>query len=359
MTPPPNRVRSLRRRLLDFFDRERRDLPWRRETDPYRVWVSEVMLQQTRVETVVPYYERWLACFPTVEALAAADRDQVLAEWAGLGYYSRARNLHDAARVVRDRLGGEVPDTAEGLKALPGVGPYVSGAVASIAFGRAEPAVDGNARRVLARLFDLGAPGDRELRELAARLVPPTRPGDFNQALMELGATVCAPRSPACGACPVDDLCLARARGTALERPGPRRRSAVPAFEIGTAVVVSPAGRALVARRPEDGLLGGMWEFPGLPAAAGEPPVRAAARAARTLLGRVLRPARLLDHVDHLFSHRRHAYHAVLFRTRRETAPAGTGQWTAAEWTAPDDLSARGLPAAQRRIAAALEDVRC
>ncbi|HUP20489.1 MAG TPA: A/G-specific adenine glycosylase [Gemmatimonadota bacterium] len=362
MLPPDkaDRVAAIRRRLLEFFDREKRVLPWRVDRDPYRVWVSEVMLQQTRVETVIPYYVRWLARFPDLPALAAAERDAVLEAWAGLGYYSRARNLHDAARVVRDALDGEIPSTAEGLRALPGVGPYVAGAVASIAFGRAEPAVDGNARRVLARLFDLDSPTDRELRERAAELVPEDRPGDFNQALMELGATVCVPRSPRCGECPLESLCRSRARGTVESRPPPRRRPAVPTFRIGTAVVVSPAGRALLARRREDGLLGGMWEFPG--AEAGRSPARAARALAERLVGDAFgdRPARRIDRVDHLFSHRRHVYHAYLFRPGHEAEPTVRADWTAAEWVAIDRLDGRALPAAQRRIAAALaEAVRC
>ncbi|MCA9738487.1 MAG: A/G-specific adenine glycosylase, partial [Gemmatimonadetes bacterium] len=166
-----------------WYDRARRDLPWRRTSDPYRVWVSEVMLQQTRVETVIPYYERWLERFPTVSALATADLDDVLPLWKGLGYYSRARNLHRAAQAVLERHGGEVPAEPDALRALPGVGAYTAGAVASIAFGRPEPLVDGNVRRVLSRWYDLEAPGDREVWALARDLVDPERPGDFNQAL--------------------------------------------------------------------------------------------------------------------------------------------------------------------------------
>lgn len=357
-----DRIASIRRRLLEFFDREKRDLPWRGESDPYRVWVSEVMLQQTRVDTAIPYYERWLALFPDVEALAAAGRDEVLEAWAGLGYYSRARNLHDAARVVRDRLDGRVPDTAADLRALPGVGLYVSGAVASIAFGRAEPAVDGNARRVLARLFDLAAPTERELRALATRLVPAERPGDFNQAVMELGATICLPRSPRCRQCPVATLCRARRRGTVALRPAPRRRAPVPLFDVGTAVVLSDGGRALLVRRREQGLLGGMWEFPGALTGPGESPAAAARRAmASTLESSRPRDGRRLDRVDHLFSHRRHVYHAFLFRVDAEPAPRAEpgGEWTAADWLDPREILRRALPAAQRRIAAAVAEATC
>ncbi|MDX1661748.1 MAG: A/G-specific adenine glycosylase, partial [Gemmatimonadota bacterium] len=234
-----DRVEAIRRRLLDHYDREKRDLPWRGETDPYRVWVSEVMLQQTRVESVVPYYLDWIERFPDVEALAAADRADVLRAWEGLGYYSRARNLHDAARIVAERFDGAVPDTAGTLRELPGVGAYTAGAVASIAFDRPEPAIDGNARRVLARLFDVEKPTPARLRRIADDLVPRDRPGDFNQAIMELGATICAPRSPACGSCPLAPRCESLANGTVDRRPGPRRRAAVSDHDVGVAVVIS------------------------------------------------------------------------------------------------------------------------
>ncbi len=198
---------ALRRALLAFYDARRRDLPWRRDPDPYRVWVSEVMLQQTRVDAVVPYYERWLRRFPTLHALATAEPDEVLRAWEGLGYYARARNLHRAARVVRERHAGDVPSEPAALRELPGVGDYTAGAIASIAFGRREPAVDGNVRRVLARLLDVADPPPARLRAVAAALVPAERPGDFNQALMELGALVCTARVPRCADCPVRGVC--------------------------------------------------------------------------------------------------------------------------------------------------------
>ncbi|MBA3584678.1 MAG: A/G-specific adenine glycosylase, partial [Gemmatimonadetes bacterium] len=248
-----------RQDLLAWYDRQQRDLPWRRERDPYRVWVSEVMLQQTRVETVLPYYERWMKRFPALDDLADADPEDVLRAWSGLGYYARARNLHRAAMTVRERHGAVLPNDAARLRELPGVGAYTAGAVASIAFGRPEPAVDGNARRVLCRLFDLASPSAAELFRRAAALVDPDRPGDFNQALMELGATVCRPRAPRCARCPLARGCRARARGTAEYRPRARSGGPVPAFRVGTAVVVSSRGRFLLGRRPPRGLLGGLW----------------------------------------------------------------------------------------------------
>lgn len=358
-TVPPSRVRALRRRLLDHYDRHRRDLPWRLEKDPYRIWVSEVLLQQTRVETVVPFYRRWMERFPTLEALAEADREEVMAVWSGLGYYRRARNLHAAARLVRDR-GGALPSEPRELSALPGIGRYTAGAVASIAFGRPEPAVDGNVRRVLARLFDLDRPTAGGLEALARELVPDDRPGDFNQALMELGATVCRPRRPACEACPLGSLCRARECGTVECRPGSRRRPEVPRFAVGTAVLSSTEGRFLLARRPEDGLLGGTWEFPGAIARPRESAARAARRAAGRWLGEqapAASPRTAWTVVTHAFSHRRHVYHAFRFGPVAERSVEsavnqrdGLPAWTAAEWVAPDAAGRRALPAAQKAI---------
>ncbi|HKY60923.1 MAG TPA: A/G-specific adenine glycosylase [Gemmatimonadota bacterium] len=365
--PQPSRVRALRRRLLDHYDRHCRNLPWRGETDPYRIWVSEVILQQTRVETAVPFYRRWVERFPTVDALAEADREEVMAAWSGLGYYRRARHLHEAARVVRDRSGGELPSDVRDLCALPGIGAYTAGAVASIAFGRREPAVDGNARRVLARLFDLELPPAGRLQELARALVPPDRPGDFNQALMELGATVCRPRGPKCPTCPVQGLCSARRRGTVQRRPGTGRAKRVPLFEVGTAVLFSTEGRILLARRPEEGLLGGTWEFPGALAGKRESPGRAAWRAAGSWLGRdspLPDPGPAWAVVPHAFSHLRHVYHVFRFPPVEESEvdlrmdraeASGTGSdgmplWTAAAWVRPCAAGRRALPAAQRAI---------
>ncbi len=223
-TPARIDPEGLRSALFAFYDRDGRDLPWRRERDPYRIWVSEIMLQQTRVETAEPYYCRWMERFPTLDDLAEASRDEVLKVWEGLGYYSRARRIHDGARMVRERLGGEIPSTAQALRELPGVGEYTAGAVASIAFGEVTPAIDGNARRVLARLFDLADPGLAELRTIAEELIDRDRPGDFNQAVMELGATICKPRAPRCEACPLGSVCRARAAGTQLDRPVTKSR---------------------------------------------------------------------------------------------------------------------------------------
>ncbi len=337
--------RPLAEALLDHFDVHRRPMPWRETSDPYAIWVSEVMLQQTRVDTVVPYWERWLERFPTVGALADAELDDVLKHWEGLGYYSRARNLHSAARVVRERYDGAVPSEPEELRRLPGVGEYTAGAVASIAFGVPEPAVDGNVRRVLSRLYDLEAPTARELRDLAAALVPQDRPGDFNQALMELGATVCSPRSPDCARCPVADRCAARRLGVQELRPRPASRKAVPVEAVRTLVLVRPDGSLLLVRRPLDGLLGGLWEFPAVAGLDHVPGAAVAVTAADTP-GR----ASALAAVMHAFSHKRVTYEPVLIGlTAAESA--GVEASETVRWAAPDALSDYALPVAQQKIA--------
>lgn len=255
--------------LLAWYDRHRRVLPWRalpgESPDPYRVWASEIMLQQTTITAVKPYYERFLARFPTVEALAAAPSEAVMQAWAGLGYYSRARNLHACAKAVVADYGGRFPDTEEGLRALPGIGAYTAGAVAAIAFDRPAAAVDGNVERVAARLFameDVMPAAKPLVRERVLAMLPPARPGDFAQALMDLGATICTPRSPACALCPWREPCRARAAGTqeAYPRKGAKKTGAT---RYGAAfVLLREDGAVLLRTRPDKGLLGGMAEAP-------------------------------------------------------------------------------------------------
>ncbi len=256
--------------LLQWYDRSARVLPWREDPAPYRVWVSEIMLQQTRVEAVKPYYERFLRELPTVKALAEAPEEQLLKLWEGLGYYNRVRNLQKGARQVMERFGGEVPPSFEELRSLAGVGDYTAGAIASIAFGISVPAVDGNVLRVVSRLTaradDISDPAvkKRTEREIAA-LIPKERAGDFNQALMELGALICLPGgTPKCGVCPLREICLAHARGMETSLPvkvGKKARR----VEERTVFLLTCQGRLGLARRPGKGLLAGMWELPGLP----------------------------------------------------------------------------------------------
>lgn len=265
---------SLTVKLLNWYAQNARDLPWRGHPDPYAVWVSEIMLQQTRVETVIPYFERWMERFPTLSALAQASQQEVLAAWEGLGYYSRARNLHAAAKIVVEQYGAQMPADVRALRKLPGIGRYTAGAIISIAFGLDEPALDGNIRRVLARIFDLSEParspaGERKLWEYAAAHLPTGQAGDYNQALMDLGAVICTPHTPDCPDCPLVAECQAFARGVQEERPVIEKKAAIPHHSV-TAAVIQRAGQVLIARRPENGLLGGLWEFPGGKAQPGE-----------------------------------------------------------------------------------------
>lgn len=257
----------VRARLIDWYETRKRDLPWRRTKDPYAIWVSEVMLQQTQVKTVLGYYERWMQRFPTVKALAEADDADVLHAWQGLGYYSRARRLLAGARAVSERHAGQLPRDVDALLALPGIGPYSAGAIASIAFGLPEPIVDGNVVRVLCRLFAL--PGDpakaplkQELWRRARALVPGDKPSELNQSLMELGATICTPTSPRCAECPVAKQCAALARG--LERELPQLAKRAPPTEIATAAAYVRRGDAVLLRQmPADApRWAGLWVLP-------------------------------------------------------------------------------------------------
>ncbi|TYA11674.1 A/G-specific adenine glycosylase [Paenibacillus faecis] len=305
--------------LLKWYERSKRDLPWRRHRDPYYIWVSEIMLQQTRVDTVIPYFQRFIERFPTLKDLAEAPEEDVLKCWEGLGYYSRARNLQAAARQVVERHGGTVPSVKAEVAALKGVGPYTTGAILSIAFNQPEPAVDGNVMRVLSRYFlireDIMKTGTRtRMEELAASLIPRGRAADFNQALMELGALICTPKSPSCLVCPVMARCAARLEGAEDALPV-KSKAKPPRPEYRLVALVEGdgehAGRVLVRRRPASGLLARMWELPHIPAAAdagegaGLPDGPAMDRLAAALAaaGFPAQPAGFVMNAEHTFSH--------------------------------------------------------
>jgi A/G-specific adenine glycosylase len=283
-TPPPADTpeRALAEALLDWFSLHRRNLPWRSTYDPYHVWVSEIMLQQTQMERGVAYFQRWMQRFPDVASLAEAHEDEVLKLWEGLGYYSRARNLHRAARFVHDQLGGRLPDTVAGLQQLPGVGPYTARAVASIAFGRDVCVIDANVERVASRLYDIDVPvksreARRVIEERCAALLPQSQARDFNQALMEFGSLVCAPRNPSCDACPVAAHCLARIHGVQDARPVTARAASPIYLTMATGVLVHE-GRVLTQKRMADDIWGNLWEFPGGLVEEGETPEQAVVR---------------------------------------------------------------------------------
>jgi A/G-specific adenine glycosylase len=354
----PARRRALRRRLLAWYDAARRDFPWRfpeGEGDPYRVWLSEAMLQQTQVARVIPYYQRFLARFPTLAALAAAEEEAVLAAWSGLGYYARARALHRAARQAVARHGG-LPNSLEALAALPGFGPYTAGAVASIAFGIPAAAVDGNVARVLARLFAVDGPAEAaatraRLAALAGALTAPERPGDWTQALIELGATRCVKPIPRCGRCPVASLCEARRDGRELELPPARRRAVKARQRLGFAVV-RDRRRLLLLRRPASGLFGGLWAPPAVELPAGGV---SAGTARRLLEDGLLRALGIefevgaeLAAVERVLTHRQLtlvAHEAWL--PRRPSGPAF-------RWATPSEVERLGVASAVRALLARL-----
>lgn len=257
------------RKLLRWYAVRRRSLPWRERPQPYAVWVAEIMAQQTRLESMLPYYRRWMRRFPSLRSLAKSREQEVLALWEGLGYYSRARNLRRAAQIVVRDQGGRLPRAVDQLRALPGIGRYTAGAIASLAFGADEPAVDGNAIRVLARVFDVdevanSTTAQKRFWALARQHLPRGRAAEYNQALMDLGASLCAPRNPQCDSCPVRAECLVRQRGTQWMRPVKAAAKPLPVQDY-VSVAIQRNGKFLVRRRPDKGLLAGMWEFPNLP----------------------------------------------------------------------------------------------
>ncbi|RDU35931.1 A/G-specific adenine glycosylase [Neobacillus piezotolerans] len=260
-------IDRFREDLISWFRHEQRSLPWREDQDPYKVWVSEIMLQQTRVDTVIPYFLRFMEQFPTIEALADADEDKVLKAWEGLGYYSRARNLQAAVREVKEKYNGVVPDSPKEIAGLKGVGPYTAGAILSIAYGIPEPAVDGNVMRVLSRILlireDIAKPSSRRIFEEAVRkLISHESPSDFNQALMELGALICTPTSPSCLLCPVRDHCQAFHEGEQNNLPIKAKKKKPKQVRLAAAVAVDGEGRILIRKRSAEGLLANLWELP-------------------------------------------------------------------------------------------------
>jgi A/G-specific adenine glycosylase len=332
--------------LLRWYDLRRRDLPWRARpgetADPYAVWLSEIMLQQTTVEAVKPFYAAFLARWPTVGALAAAREEEVMKAWAGLGYYARARNLHACAREIAGR-GGAFPRAERELLALPGVGPYTAAAIASIAFDAPCVAVDGNVERVVARLFAIERPAreaKRELRAAAQGLSPGLRGGDFTQALMDLGATVCTLRAPRCGDCPFRGACEAERRGAAEAFPAKPPKLEKP-MRGGAAFVLTSGGAALIRTRPPRGLLGGMAEFPSTPFRADFDPAKARVHAPLAARWRELPGA-----VEHVFTH--FSLRLTIFRA---TLPPPPPEVENGRWTELTRLSAEGLPTLMRKVA--------
>ncbi len=306
---------AFRQDLLRWYRNRARDLPWRACRDPYKIWISEIMLQQTRVDQALPYFVRFVSVFPDVQSLASAGLDEVLRCWEGLGYYARARNLHRAARQMVAAHAGRFPDTVAGALELPGIGVYTAAAVTSIAFGVQVAAVDGNVSRVLSRVFgieeDVKSTGVRRLiRDLAEELLDLTDPGDSNQSVMELGATVCTPKKPDCDTCPLREVCVAHRHNMTGLIPATRPRRPTPHHDIAVGIIRDHISRVLVVQRPYDRLLGGLWEFPGTRSTEGEPLEETCRRGIREKLDLEVLPARELTSFDHQYSHFRITMHA-------------------------------------------------
>ena len=336
-------------------------MPWRNISDPYRIWLSEVMLQQTRARQAEPYYRRFAERFPTVERLAAASLDDVLACWEGLGYYARARNLHKAARRIVEAFGGRLPDEEQAIRSLPGVGPYTAAAVLSIAYGKALPALDGNAIRVLTRVFRIQEDPARSatrkrLRDIAGGLIDPARPGAFNQAVMELGANVCKPSSPRCETCPLRSVCGAAEQGDPEAFPAMAPRKKTPHFDVAVAILFDEAGRLLVCKRPEEAMLGGLWEFPGGKRKPGERLEAACRRAVREKWSVAIETHGRARRIAHAYSHFHitiHAFRATI-ASGAPRSPAGR----ALKWADRGELRALAFSRTGRRLIECMEEER-
>jgi A/G-specific adenine glycosylase len=346
--------------LLDWFAGHKRALPWRATRDPYRIWISEVMLQQTQTATVIPFYERFLKQFPDIVALAAADDATLMKAWEGLGYYARARNLRAAARTIVREHDGELPTSPEALLQLPGFGPYTVGAVASLAFGADCAAVDGNVMRVLARVYAV----DTDLRQMATRrrlqqladaLVPAGRAGAFNEALMELGALVCRPKNPACHDCPIRRFCRAFHEDRVGDLPVKSRKPAVPHHEIAIGVV-HRNDKVLIALRPADGLLGNLWEFPGGKRQADEPLAECCRREIKEETNLDVEVGETFAIVPHAYTHFRITLHVFHCRYTGGRAQPRTSQ--AVRWVTLEELNDYAFPKANQQIIAALRESR-
>lgn len=294
--------------LLNWYGNFKRDLPWRKDKDPYKIWVSEVMLQQTRVEAVKPYFENWMNAFPTLESLAEAEEEDVIRHWQGLGYYSRARNLLQGVREVQQSYGGKVPQTKKEMIGLAGIGDYTSGAILSIAYNKKEPAIDGNVLRVFSRLFcikeDIASlPVKKTIRELVESEMPAENPGDFNQALMDFGSAVCIPKVPRCTICPLACCCCAKQNGVEGQLPVKKKKTPPQAVRL-IAGVIRQGEAYLLHQRPDKGLLAGMWEFPTAEISQDGEPMECFRKVIQEETGQIIELERLLLQCTHIFSHR-------------------------------------------------------
>lgn len=351
---------ALSTKLLQWYDQHKRDLPWRDCDDAYCVWISEIMLQQTRVDQAKPYFHRFMERFPTVYDLAEAEQQEVLKVWEGLGYYSRARNLHHAAKTVVDEYGGKVPGTWDEITSLKGIGPYTASAILSIAFDKPHAVMDGNVIRVLARYFGIkddvrSSKTKNEIQELADDLIDPDRPGDFNQAMMELGATVCVPSSPDCGRCPIADGCEAYKTLKTDKIPYKSPAGKKPHHQIGVGIIQNNRDEVLIALRPDNVMLGGLWEFPGGKQKHDETIEETVVRELREELGIEVKIIRPLMKLNHAYSHFKITLHAFMCKmVRGKPEPKSSRE---IKWVPVDRLDEYPFPKANRRLTEKLVNV--
>ena len=352
MRNPAEETQAVRRALTGWYEKNRRDLPWRQTCDPYCIWASEIMLQQTQVATVVGYFNRFIRAFPDIRTLADADLQAVLKLWEGLGYYSRARNFHKAARFVVDRHHGQVPDDWESFLALPGVGDYIASAVQSIAFGKQVAVVDGNVKRALARLFEIDAPvngssSHKMFKRAAQALLDPEDPGTFNQAVMELGALICRPGAPFCAGCPVSPWCSAFNDDRVADFPVKIKKPPTPHHHLAIGVVFKN-NHLLIVLRPETGLLGGLWEFPGGRIGPDETAEDACARTLKASAGVKVSVRSRLTRIRHAYTHFKIT--ADIFLCDWVSGRVRLNGHTGHRWVRPDSLHQYPFPKSNHKF---------
>lgn len=345
--------------LLDWYSKNKREMPWRNTSDPYKIWISEIMLQQTRVDTVIPYYHRFIEAFPDVESLANADQQRVLKLWEGLGYYSRARNMLKASRDVQDRLGGTFPDNYDDLIRLRGIGPYTAAAISSIAFDEKQAVVDGNVIRVLSRFFGIAddvrqLSVKKEIQNLADKCIPERNPGDFNQALMELGATICTPSSPECGSCPLSVECVAYNSAQTGAIPYKSKKKKIPHHHIGVGMISDSAQRLLITLRPDDAMLGGLWEFPGGKQKKGESIEETVKRELREELDVNVRVKDKFMELKHAYSHFKITLHAYWCTIESGTPKPRSSK--ALKWVTLEEITHYPFPKANKTLIEKLQE---